>query len=125
MANGKYLIDPSLECEELKNACSLCNENRHQMPIINAIQFMYFSWGLPRRAGKTHTLGQIENGFGDVAKKMKYLNKHVSILELTALNKVLILIDEYPPSWEVLQDSLRGIKTHDILIIKLETPKLA
>ena len=86
---------------------------------------MHFSWGLPRRAGKSHTIKQIEDGFVDVALRLKCINKHVTILELIVLGKVLILVDEYSPTWEVLQDSLRGINSKDILIVKLETPKLA
>lgn len=125
MVDGKYLIDPSLKCVELINSCRLCNENSHQTPLINSLQFMYFSWGLPRRAGKSQAIKQIEDGFGDVALRLKCINKHVTILELIVFRKVLVLIDEYPTTWEVLQDSLRGIRSKDILIVKLETPKLA
>ena len=123
--NGKYYIDPTLKCGELLNSCRLWNENRHQMPLINSLQFMFFSWGLPRRAGKSNFLEQIEDGFGDTATKIRCVGKHVRILKLASPNKVLILMDEYATTWEVLQDALRGIGTRDILIIKLETPKLA
>jgi len=45
-------------------------------------------------------------------------------VEIRGLGKLLILIDEYPPTWEILEHYTRGMPK-DILIVKIETPKLA
>jgi len=87
------------------------------------LEFMNYSWGLPRASGKSVFIKEIlDNMNPDSVKITKYAKTY--FVELGGLGKLLILIDEFPPTWEILEHYTRGMPK-DILIVKIETPKLA
>lgn len=120
----RYWSCPTLDNPMLQKGLSKYNEfSRCNSSLVTANDFMHYSWGLPRVSGKSVFIkGILDNMNPDSAKITKHAKTY--FVELRGLGKLLILIDEYPPTWEILEHHTRGMPK-DILIVKIETPKLA
>lgn len=120
----RYWSCPTLDNPMLQQGLSKYNEFSGCKPSLGAAnEFMYYSWGLPRISGKSVFIKEIlDNMNPDAIKITNYAKTY--FVELRGLGKLLILIDEFPPTWEILEHYTRGLPK-DILIVKIETPKLA
>lgn len=120
----RYWSCPTLDNPMLKQGLTGYNNFRgYYNPIVSAKEFMHYSWGLPRASGKSVFIKEIlDNMNPDSASITNYAKTY--FVELRGLGKLLILIDEFPPTWEILEHYTRGMPK-DILIVKIETPKLA
>lgn len=120
----RYWSCPTLDNPMLQQGVSNYNElNKFNNSLVSSVEFMNYSWGLPRGSGKSAFIKEIlDNMHPDATKLVTYAKTH--FVHFEGLGKLLILIDEYPTTWEILQHHTIGL-SRDILIIKLETPKLA
>lgn len=120
----RYWSCPTLDNPILKQGLSKYNEFRKRnSSLVSANDCMHYSWGLPRVSGKSAFIKELlDNMHPDATKLVTYAKTH--FVHFEGLGKLLILIDEYPPTWEILQHHTIG-RSKDILIVKIETPKLA
>jgi hypothetical protein len=124
MHEGKYFVSPLCKNELLLGGITAHNKYLYLASnLALSSDTMYFSWGLPRASGKSKYLDLLIKSFPTDTYHLSSVGK-TSFLHFSTLNKLLIIIDEYPPTWEVLEEYSRGL-SKDILIIKVETPKLA
>lgn len=124
LIDSRYWSCPTLDNPMLQQGLSNYNDYKGlNNYLVTSLEFMNYSWGLPRVSGKSVFIKELlDNMHPDATKLVTYAKTH--FVHFEGLGKLLILIDEYPPTWEVLQHHTIG-RSKDILIVKIETPKLA